>query len=99
MGNPTGWKPSMEKDARTPASDANVGAGGATRGLVHEEPLLFERGSTGRCGVSLPAARGDFDPARELPAELLRPGVDGMPEISELEVVRHFTRMSSWNHG
>ena len=99
MGNPTGWKPSMEKDARTPALDGGVGAGGASRGLVHEEPLLFERGSTGRSGVSLPAAGRDFDPARELPAELLRAGVEGMPEISELEVVRHFTRMSSWNHG
>ncbi|WP_242344828.1 aminomethyl-transferring glycine dehydrogenase subunit GcvPB [Anaeromyxobacter terrae] len=100
MGNPTGWKPSMEKDAKTTtAAHAEVGAGGATRGIVHEEPLLFERGSTGRSGVSLPAAGGDFDPARELPAALLRGGVEGMPEISELEVVRHFTRMSSWNHG
>ncbi|WP_242336528.1 MULTISPECIES: aminomethyl-transferring glycine dehydrogenase subunit GcvPB [Anaeromyxobacter] len=100
MGNPTGWKPSMEKDAKvTATAHAEVGAGGATRGLVHEEQLLFERGSTGRSGVSLPAAGGDFDPARELPAALLRDGVEGMPEVSELEVVRHFTRMSSWNHG
>jgi glycine dehydrogenase subunit 2 len=100
MANPTGWKPSMEKDARGPAAGPDApGAGGATRGLVHEEPLLFERGSTGRSGVSLPRPAGTADPAKELPAALLRAGVEGMPEISELEVVRHFTRLSVWNHG
>jgi glycine dehydrogenase subunit 2 len=96
MANPTGWKPNLAKDAR---SSADVpGATGATRGLAHEEPLLFERGSTGRCGVSLPKPSGAGAP-RDLPQALLRPAVDGMPEISELEVVRHFTRMSAWNHG
>jgi glycine dehydrogenase subunit 2 len=100
MTNPTGWKPSMEKDAGAPAAEMGVGAGGATRGLAYEEPLLFERGSTGRTGVSLPAAGADFDPAKEIPPALLRQdGVDGLPEISELEVVRHFTRLSAWNHG
>jgi len=49
--------------------------------------------------VSLPAPAADADPAKELPAALLRPAIDGLPEISELEVVRHFTRLSTWNHG
>src|SRR5512141_328658 len=101
MANPTGWKPTMEKDAAAaPAGGPDdVGAGGATRGLVHEEPLLFERGLTGRTGVSLPRPTGAADPSKELPAALLRSGVEGMPEISELEVIRHFTRLSVWNHG
>ena len=100
MANPTGWKPTMEKDAHGHgASAGDVGAGGATRGIAYEEPLLFERGSTGRTGVSLPAPAADADPAKELPAALLRPAIDGLPEISELEVVRHFTRLSTWNHG
>jgi glycine dehydrogenase subunit 2 len=104
MANPTGWKPTMEKDAapgRAPAAQGDVapGLGGATRGLAYEEPLLFERPATGKKGVSLPPPSGDFDPARELPAALLRGEVEGMPEVSELEVVRHFTRMSVWNHG
>ncbi len=97
MANPTGWKPTMEKGAGGAAD--GVGAGGATRGLVHEEPLLFERGSSGRSGVSLPAPRGDLDPAKEIPKALLRASVEGMPEISELEAIRHFTRLSVWNHG
>ncbi len=100
MANPTGWKPGMEKDAASRTDNAAPdGAGGATSGLVHEEVLLFERGSPGRTGVSLPAPSGDVDPAKEIPAELLRSTVDGIPEVSELEVVRHFTRLSVWNHG
>jgi glycine dehydrogenase subunit 2 len=102
MANPTGWKPTLEKDAKGGApADATgeAGAGGATRGLVHEEQLLFERGSTGRSGVSLPRPSGQADPAKEIPAAFLRAGVDGMPEISELEAIRHFTRLSVWNHG
>ena len=97
MANPTGWKPSTAPDLPAAAPE-EPGLGGAVRGLVHEEPLVFERGSPGRCGVSLPAAERGVDPA--LPAALLRPGgVAGMPELSELEVVRHFTHLSTWNHG
>jgi glycine dehydrogenase subunit 2 len=67
MSNPTGWKPTMDKDARGPAADAGVGAGGATRGLVHEEQLLFERGSGGRCGVSLPPVPAGGEPSARAP--------------------------------
>ncbi|HET8538917.1 MAG TPA: aminomethyl-transferring glycine dehydrogenase subunit GcvPB [Anaeromyxobacter sp.] len=100
MANPTGWKPSMEKDAKGGGAALEpTGAGLATRGLAHEEPLLFERGSTGRSGVSLPAPAGGADPAAAIPAALRRDAVEGLPEISELEAIRHFTRLSSWNHG
>ena len=101
MANPTGWRPSMEKDAKggAPSTPEAAGAGLATRGLAHEEPLLFERGSTGRSGVSLPALSRGADPAAAIPAALRRDAVDGLPEISELEAIRHFTRLSSWNHG
>ncbi|HET9599723.1 MAG TPA: aminomethyl-transferring glycine dehydrogenase subunit GcvPB [Anaeromyxobacteraceae bacterium] len=102
MATPTGWKPSMEKEAAAAAREAapDVGAGGATRGLAYEEKLLFERGSHGgRSGVSLPAAGGDYDPAKELPPELLRGEIADLPALGELEVVRHFTRLSAWNHG
>ena len=98
MTNPTGWKPTMEKSAVGSGLDGGTGAGGATRGLVHEEALLFERGSTGRSGVSLPPLSKGHAPD-DLPQELRRDGVEGLPEISELEVIRHFTRISIWNHG
>ncbi|HUK65438.1 MAG TPA: aminomethyl-transferring glycine dehydrogenase subunit GcvPB [Anaeromyxobacteraceae bacterium] len=99
MSNPTGFRPSMEKATGPAGAAAEVGAGGATRGLVYEEPLLFEQGALGaRTGVSLPAVEGDAG-AGGLPAEFVRGEIDGLPALGELEVVRHFTRLSTWNHG
>jgi glycine dehydrogenase subunit 2 len=99
MANLTGWKPSIGEGAAT-GDERAVGAGFATRGLAYEEPLLFERPAGGsRTGVSLPAAGGDLDPARELPPEVLRGEIAELPAVSELDVVRHFTRLSAWNHG
>src|SRR5512137_3116606 len=97
MSNPTGWKPSMEKGAE--AAPVDTGAMGATRGMALEEPLVFEQGSPGRLGVSLPPLPPGLDPAAGIPAELLRGEVAGLPEMDELSVVRHFTRLSQWNWG
>ena len=64
-------------------------------GLVLDEPLLWERGKKGRCGFSLPE---QDVPESPLPEELLGPGPD-FPDLSETEVVRHYTRLSTWNYG
>jgi glycine dehydrogenase subunit 2 len=91
--------------AQGPNGGWRIGAGdppGAS-GLVLEEPLIFERGSPGRCGASLPAPGvPEADPATEIPAPYLRgvPSEDeGLPAVSEPEVVRHITRLSQWNYG
>ena len=69
----------LEEGAQpAPGAVDEVGAGGATRGLVYEERLLFERGSSGRSGASLPPRGGAFDPAEEIPRELLRAEVEGL---------------------
>ena len=64
------------------------------RGLQIEEPLIFEIGMAGRCGVDLP------DPA--LTADRLgglwRNAPVGLPGLSEPQVVRHFTRLSQKNY-
>jgi glycine dehydrogenase subunit 2 len=60
-----------------------------------QEPLIFERGSPGRKGVSLPPIQRPSE--QWLPEELVRPEVEGFPELSELDVVRHFTRLSQYN--
>jgi glycine dehydrogenase subunit 2 len=58
------------------------------------EPLIYDLGSPGRKGVSLP----DPDvPESALPDRLLRQDLD-LPEVSELDVVRHFVRLSQLNH-
>ena len=67
-----------------------------SRGLVLDEKLLFERTDPGRIGYSLP----DLDvPACSPPAALLREEITGFPEICEIDVVRHYTRLSTWNYG
>jgi glycine dehydrogenase subunit 2 len=69
----------------------------AARGFSYEEDLLFERSRPGRCGVDLPESDvPDVDP-RALLGELARSELPGLPELSEVEVVRHFTRLSTWN--
>jgi glycine dehydrogenase subunit 2 len=62
---------------------------------VAEPKLLFESSSSGRSAVVWPAeeARGD----EALPAALLRDEIAGFPELGELEVLRHFTRLSQRN--
>ncbi len=63
------------------------------------EPLIFERGAAGRIGVTIdPGAAGGPSTADVLPPALRREDdLAGLPEVSELEVVRHFTRLSQWN--
>ncbi len=68
-------------------------------GLIFDEPLLFEQGSPGRQGASLPPC--DVPEKRIetlIPRKLLRDDLSGFPELSEVEVVRHFTRLSQWNY-
>ena len=63
-----------------------------------EEALLFERSSQGRVGVELPPVGVEEKPLEELvPSELLRGEID-LPELSEVDVIRHFTRISRKNY-
>ena len=63
-------------------------------GLLPDQPLLFEQSVPGRRGVQLPAL--DVPRAAPLPAALLRTALP-LPELSEPEVVRHFTNTSRRN--
>ncbi len=66
-------------------------------GLLLEEPLIFERSRPGRAAFAL---EGEVESAAQLlPAELRRAPIDGFPEVSEPEVLRHFLRLSQWNLG
>src|SRR5262245_30301332 len=66
-------------------------------GLLLEEPLIFERSRPARRGFAVPG--GDADPSTLLPADLVREPIEGFPEVSEPEVLRHFLRLSQWNLG
>lgn len=59
-------------------------------------PLIFESGSPGRSGFFWPEHE---DKSREqIPRDLLRDDIPGFPELGELEVLRHFTRLSHLNY-
>lgn len=70
----------------------------ASQHLVQNEPLLFERSSPGKRGYQLPPL--DV-PAANLDAlgPHCRADIPDFPEISELEAIRHYTRLSTWNYG
>lgn len=57
---------------------------------------IFSQSVPGRTGCVLPKA--EKSAADMLPAGLLRTEPPALPEVSELEVVRHFTRLSTLNY-
>ncbi len=69
------------------------------RHQVQDEALLFERSSPGKVGYQLPQLDVPaIDPADILGSGNVRAEIEGFPEVSEVEVVRHFTRLSTWNY-
>ena len=64
------------------------------------DKLIFELSSPGRVGYSLPEADVPAPPVRELvPARFLRTEPAALPEVSEFDVVRHYSRLSHMNYG
>src|SRR5438874_2005300 len=63
------------------------------------EQLIFERSQPGRAGFSLPPLDVDDTPLDEIiPPQFQREDdLAGMPEVTAVGVVRHFTRISTWN--
>ncbi len=62
-----------------------------------KDRLIFERSAPGHRAVTLPACTGNRPMDTLLPAEMLRRSDAELPELSELDVVRHFTRLSQLN--
>ena len=65
-----------------------------------EKALIFELSKPGRTAYSLPECDvPEADPAEEIPAGLLRTVPAALPELSEVDVVRHYTELSRRNFG
>jgi glycine dehydrogenase subunit 2 len=63
------------------------------------EPTIFERSSPGRTAISWPPSDvPERPPADYLRAENLRADLP-LPEVSEVDLIRHFTHLSSMNYG
>jgi len=71
-----------------------------TSHISPNEALIFERSQTGRIGYRLPPLDVEETGIEEMiPDQFLRhDDLDGLPEVSEVDVVRHFVRMSTWNY-
>jgi len=67
-----------------------------TSGIQHEEPLLFEHAHEQAESIALPGVEAPLADALEPFARRHRAGIPG---LSEPEAVRHFVRLSQWNHG
>ena len=67
----------------------------STQSLAPPEPLVFEYSRPGRGAYSLwPSAEGA---APAIPAHLRRAAPPALPAASELDIVRHYTRLSQLN--
>src|SRR5204862_2366222 len=65
--------------------------------MLLPEPLIFERGSHGRAGwAAASPVDGEVPPLPE--ALRCEDDLAGLPEVGELEVLRHFVRLSQWNY-
>ena len=71
-----------------------------TNHISPNEQLIFERSQTGRVGYRLPALDVEEQSLNDLipPAFQRTDDLDGVPEVSEVDVIRHFIRMSTWNY-
>jgi glycine dehydrogenase subunit 2 len=62
-------------------------------------PLIFEESLAGRHGADLRDGDASADRARAILGELCRDDIEGFPELSEPQVMRHFLRLSQLNFG
>lgn len=64
------------------------------------QPLIFELSTAGRIGYSLPDLDvPEVDLSSLLPEGMLREQEAELPEVSELDIMRHYTALSNRNHG
>ncbi|HET9628448.1 MAG TPA: aminomethyl-transferring glycine dehydrogenase subunit GcvPB [Novosphingobium sp.] len=90
--NQSGWRPVMGEGGDT-AGVTQTASG--DRGLMVEEPLIFELGRPGTCGVDMDEPAGEPVPGL---ARFLRAKAPGLPGLTEPEAVRHYTRLSRQNY-
>ena len=94
----TSRAPDHDPSGRGGAFRSPAGDGGALRDV---EPLIFERSQPGRRAVRFPAAS---DAARAaaagqpaIPEHARRAALPRLPEVSELDLLRHYNRLAHLN--
>ena len=68
--------------------------------MMRDERLIFEKSVEGRIGYSLPENDvPEVDLESFYPVEMLRKTAPELPEVSEVDVIRHYTNLSKRNYG
>ena len=62
------------------------------------EGLIFEKSSAGKAAWKLPPLDVPEVDTAQLLGSNERKDLGVMPEVSEIEIIRHFTRLSTWNY-
>src|ERR1700719_1337068 len=70
----------------------------ATRHISQNEGLIFEKSSPGKAAWKLPPLDVPEVDTAKLLGKQERKDLGNMPEVSEIEIIRHFTRLSTWNY-
>ena len=70
----------------------------ATRHVNQNEGLIFERSSPGKKAYRLAPLDVPAVDYKNALGEAAREDLGNMPEVSEMEIIRHFTRLSTWNY-
>jgi glycine dehydrogenase subunit 2 len=70
----------------------------ATRHVNQNEGLIFEKSSPGKAAWKLPPLDVPEVDTTKLLGGAERKDLGNMPEVSEIEIIRHFTRLSTWNY-
>ncbi len=70
----------------------------ATRHTNQNEGLIFEKSSPGKAAWKLPPLDVPAVDTAELLGSAERKDSGNLPEVSEIEIIRHFTRLSTWNY-
>ena len=70
----------------------------ATTHVNQNEGLIFEKSSPGKKAYRLAELDVPSVDAAELLGSAVRSTLGVMPELSEIEIIRHFTRLSTWNY-
>src|SRR5580692_228582 len=90
----------MRATANTPEKTP---AGPHTLGKVRQHPtqneaLMFEKSAPGKRAYKLPPLDVPAVDAAQLLGAAARKDAPLLPELSEIEIIRHFTRLSTWNY-
>ena len=70
----------------------------ATTHISQNEGLIFEKSSPGKKAYKLPPLDVPEVDAAQLLGKQAREDLGQMPEVSEIEIIRHYTRISTWNY-